>query len=195
MWTGNCVGYLNHKAFFLFLWYLCTLIWLGIVFGSLRIASVIIFGAGYASLYEDFAANWPPLFMVVSCIAAQMYAGVLFQEQFQQIVANVTTIEKRDLVAWKGCWRENTRKTGESQRLVWPYNMGGVTGNVEALIHDGWWLAWVPSVPHYDEDAGTYFPMNSDYIDAIREESGEKASGSGGEGSSLGSNGNTQKQA
>jgi len=173
MWTANCIGIRNHKPFLLFLYYLGVLIWLGMAISLLRIANILIF-VGYDGINDAIFV----FCLFVACCVFQTLVGRMFQDQITLVFGNVTTIEKRDLSAWKNSWKKETEDTKISKKLVWPYQRDNATLNSADVFHDGWLLCWLPTIPESSSEIGTSFPLHPLYVAEL------KKMGEGGKGAS-----------
>jgi hypothetical protein len=166
MWTANCVGYRNHKAFFLFLMYLGLLLWMGILLPTLRLGDVLLFAQPDGPSNDLYHHTMVAALLVISLVF-QSYAGSFFQEQLQLIVGNVTTLEKKELLAWKRCYDEECRTANVRKRLLWPFAVSGLYASYDDIFHDGLYLALIPTVRECIPPYGTTFAFHPKYVQAI----------------------------
>ena len=114
VFTIGCIGVRNHKAFCLFLLYQNIIIWEGCC------TDVLVFDwlQGDLEFSQVVWENAPLIALTATCIGLHIFVGKMFRDQAELILANVTTIEKRDLRSWKYCWEDDVRDTLVQQRLV-----------------------------------------------------------------------------
>ena len=70
---------------------------------------------GFSAL-TDYSIVWLALFG--TCFGFLSFSGILLRDQLELIFANVTTIEKRDLTAWRLCWKADAAITRVKKKLV-----------------------------------------------------------------------------
>mmetsp|Transcript_15278 Transcript_15278/g.23914 ORF Transcript_15278/g.23914 Transcript_15278/m.23914 type:complete len:154 (-) Transcript_15278:90-551(-) len=105
------------------------------------------------------------------CTGFQSYVGGMFQEQVQLLFSNVTTIEKRDISAWKKCRDDELKRTNVKRKLIWPYqDPDGALANAVGVFTDGLWWVPFPTLPpplSQDPDGGMSFGYHPEFAQKV----------------------------
>lgn len=88
-WISNCVGWGNHKYFFLFLMYL----WTGCVWIAMLSFSCFRSTANFRTPYSGFSNRGTVIFIFVLTLSVSIAVGFLFFWHFYLVLSGQTTIE------------------------------------------------------------------------------------------------------
>ena len=176
MWITQCVGYRNHKVFFLFTLYATLASMSGFIITSVRVYVITFYVVeDESSMLSLFI---PYLFVAVTFVvtgATSMFTGGVCMEQFMCIVCNFMRIEIPFVTAWTKAY-DRYQADGGKAVFAWPYFIGYVDSFRQVMGRHP--LIWFLPITDFPPGEGSAFPLHPDFVKELQLRAQEEADAS-----------------